>query len=307
VTYPILLLHLYKPAMCTVLTRVISISCCCPSSFLHTKGKTNDGQKLFGRCMRNADVNQCGVGSFALYLMMRFEMTGEMNPPPPDFTDNREWFLIKLLSNGHRGDQTASMANDSYAKGMKLILKSLGIASSHYVHLGRVMGPVKLEFEELDQEDIRTLGNWNPSTQEKSYSSKLPMKAIRTMAGFTASDRMHYNPRVSVEPPLALRAMVFPWVEDSLKAVMEKTAEDGVDRYTAVCFLKLMQDLRNVVLQDAAAMVVKYPDRRRHALFRIGVFRHVEWEVSVVDCCVCFRYIIFVSRRFYFPQITAFC
>ena len=147
------------------------------------KGKTNHGVKLYGHCLCHIDVHQCGIGAFVFYLYLCFHVTGEMENPP-DFTDNKAWFDIKLLVDVISTDRTKPMANDSYAKGMKHVLRELHIASRHYVHLGRVMGPVLLEFEEITREDIKNLGNWEPSTQEARYSTKLPMKALRTMASY---------------------------------------------------------------------------------------------------------------------------
>ena len=68
---------------------------------------------------------------------------------PPDFTDNKAWFDIKLLVDVISTDCTKPMANNLYAKGMKHVLHKLHIASLHYVHLGCVMDPVLLEFEEF--------------------------------------------------------------------------------------------------------------------------------------------------------------
>ena len=80
---------------------------------------------------------------------------------------------------------------------MKKTLRALGIDSKHYAHIGRVIGPKFLEFHEATQDEIRVMGNWNPNTQESTYSSKLPMKAIQTMGGFdqATGSGMHYNPK----------------------------------------------------------------------------------------------------------------
>ncbi|KAG7373672.1 hypothetical protein IV203_034396 [Nitzschia inconspicua] len=56
----------------------------------------------------------------------------------------------------------------------------LGIPTQHYVHLGRVLGSVLAEADGDDNELIRILGNRDPKIQDKAYSSKLPMKSIRS-------------------------------------------------------------------------------------------------------------------------------
>jgi hypothetical protein len=58
------------------------------------------------------------------------------------------------------------MANDACANAIKDVLGKLGLASSHWVHLGRTSGPKLLELLELEVEEIQRLGNWDPKTQE---------------------------------------------------------------------------------------------------------------------------------------------
>lgn len=92
------------------------------------EGKTNDGIKLYGRLTRHKDVRLCGAGALALYLLYRFEVTGEMDEPP-DFTKNESWFDIKLLVDAQANDFTKSVKNTTYADAMKTILRDLEIAS----------------------------------------------------------------------------------------------------------------------------------------------------------------------------------
>jgi hypothetical protein len=139
--------------------------------------------------MRHKDVSQCAVGAFFQYLAMRFERTGEM-AEAPDFSVNRDWFDIKYLvsmkqnrkSESDRDFKTA-IGNQSYAEGLKKVLSSLGLDSRHFVHIGRVVGSVELEMQEVDEWAIKYLGNWDNDTRQMRYSSKLPMKALRAMSG----------------------------------------------------------------------------------------------------------------------------
>ena len=66
---------------------------------------------------------------------------------------------------------------------MKNACRHLGIISKHFVHFGRSAGSVKAELDELDGYNINDLGNWNVDTRRDVYSAKLPMKAMRVMAG----------------------------------------------------------------------------------------------------------------------------
>jgi hypothetical protein len=121
-------------------------------------GKTVTTKKQYGRSMRHKDVRECAICAFAFYLLFRFAVSGEMDDGNrPDFTKNEQWFDIKILSDGSR-DNCKVMNARSYTDPLRKIFQLLGIITSHYGHFGRVVGPVKLEFEEVAAELIRILG-----------------------------------------------------------------------------------------------------------------------------------------------------
>jgi hypothetical protein len=64
------------------------------------QGKVNANKILYGRSIRHRDVNLCAVGALALYLFARFNHSHEMDAV--DFTSNRSWFNIKLLTDCQR-------------------------------------------------------------------------------------------------------------------------------------------------------------------------------------------------------------
>ena len=246
-------------------------------------GKTNHGQNLFGRVMRHKDVNMCPVGALAFYLAMRFYRTNEFDSWTGDnFMENRSWFDKKLLVDCTRSDTDLdrSMHNNSYKKAIKSVLEELNVPSNHFVHLGRTLGPKLMEMLQMSSDEIRLLGNWEPKIQETSYSTKLPMKAIRAMGGFELAQGMHYNPRTVVVDGLEIlkKKTPFSWVTTCLAGV-ETAALEGTCKYTALCFLKIMDDLNTVLIQDAAAMIIKFPERKNHPLFNIPVFKTPEFKV----------------------------
>jgi hypothetical protein len=59
------------------------------------QGKTNGDNIIFGRVLRHKKVESCSEGALALYLLGRFELTGELDAM--DFTSNSKWFDSKLL------------------------------------------------------------------------------------------------------------------------------------------------------------------------------------------------------------------
>jgi hypothetical protein len=253
-------------------------------------GKTNHGQKLYGRTMRHKLVELCSVGGLSFYLAMRFWLTKEFEDFDfQDFLDNKKWFDIKLLTDATRSDHDHSkpMANDTYAKAVKQVLGKLGLASSHWVHLGRTLGPKLLELLELEADIIRSLGNWDPKIQETSYSTKLPMKAVRASNGFSTANGMHFNPRTVVEGGDVFKRLKtktpFAWAHHAVDFFKTRFAQTGVveKHYTAFQFVKFMAELNTVFLQDAAAMLIKYPERRACAMYRMPVFQDPDWHVSI--------------------------
>jgi hypothetical protein len=152
---------------------------------------------------------------------------------------------------------------------------ALKIPSKHYLHFGRTAGNVLADLEELDETNIQDLGNWNLNTRREVYSAKLPMKAMRIMAGHSDQKASFFVARSLIEPPVTLQHKIFPFIEEaceSLQAVPWSCT-------TAQCFLKLLERLRAVVLQDVAEMIIK---EHRHIIFTDEVFQCDEF-LSFVD------------------------
>jgi hypothetical protein len=142
-------------------------------------GKTNGTRTLYGRVMRHKDVYVCPIGALALYLFSRFHLAGEKL----DFGSNSSWFDAKLLIECGSKTPNVSVRDSNYANSVKNACKELDIISKHFIHFGRSVGLVTGEFQELDQEKLRNIGNWNIDCMNESYSSKMPLRALRGMAG----------------------------------------------------------------------------------------------------------------------------
>ena len=221
--------------------------------------KNNKGGKpLYGRVIRHKDVNMCAIGALAFYLLTRFECTHEDREL--DFRVNQNWFNIKLMASVT--NNMKAVGNKQFASAIQDHLTELGVTSCHAIHFGRSEGPKLLELEELESTSIKCLGNWSPDTQEKVYSAKMPLSAMRVANGHVAKKGCHFNPRMMVEPPGDLCQSIFPFIERAEEVL--STAPDSEKRVTAQAFLYMMRTLRKVVLQDAAAMMIV---GRTHAIF----------------------------------------
>ena len=253
-------------------------------------GKTNKDKTLLGRVLRNRNVKECPFGALGFYLLARFAMTNELNRY--DFTKNKSWFNAKILigekglSNGmDLGRLTKAIDNRPYGDEIGRCCDRLNLPTSHFVHLGRNQGPIRLEMAEVPPEYIKILGNWNPDTQESVYSSKFPVPALRVAAGFDLEKGGHYNPRTKIQPPKELQQLIFPELEQ-VTSVVNAAIEERLARIqrkkkgrarncttplaTATSFLRLLKKLRRIILQDAAAMMA---EGRDHPLFGMPVFK----------------------------------
>jgi Centromere DNA-binding protein complex CBF3 subunit, domain 2 len=247
-------------------------------------GKTNHGQKLYGRATRHRNVKLCAAGGVAFYMMYRIYCTREFhNFTVEDWMDNEKWFSIKFLIDVNSADTTKEIKNDSYAKKIKEILKQLCIACSKLLHLGRVVGARILEMLEEESEEIRRMGQWNPSTFDTSYSSKLPMGPIRKLAGYHSGNRCYFNTRTTVTCPdeLLRKTPIGEWCYDALAALVEEDVEGT--HQTAMYVLRWFCDINEIFLQDAAAMHVLFPERADHVMFEVlPVFHSEEWMVNTL-------------------------
>lgn len=266
-------------------------------SVLILTGKTNHGQKLYGRAMRHKSVSLCPIGGLSFYLAMRFSITHEFDDMTmEDWAENSRWFDVKLLVEARaRGtDNTKEMSNDTYGKAMKQVLQHLLIPSNHWVHLGRVMGPKILEFLEAEAEEIRQLGNWDPKQQELCYSTKLPMRAIRQIGGFAKGKGVHWNPRTVVDVPIDLRlATPFGFAKGKLDCIREVMVHNREFKWTAMAFLKFVWELSTIFIQDAAAMMIERPERSNHPIFRLDVFQRDDFQVR---CWLIVEFAVLLSR-----------
>jgi hypothetical protein len=177
------------------------------------------------------------------------------------------------------------MKNDSYARKLKGILTRLHLPTDILVRFGRKIGPKVLNCFEEESQDIERLGNWNPSLMDSTYSSKLPIKPIRCMAGYSSKTNLYYLSRGTIDPPQELleSTPLGKWVYTALAGVQKKVLESNNSKHqTAYHVLYFFRDINRFFLQDAAAMTIEDESRREHAIFKeLPVFKTQMWEEYV--------------------------
>ena len=201
-------------------------------------------------------------------------------------------------------DYTVPMKTNTYARAMKSILSELVVVVTHYAHLGRQLGAKILEMLEIESEEIRRLGNWNPSIQDSSYSTKLPMKPIRRLAGFTTAGGLYYNPRTALPVPMELqqKTPIGGWVFNALNKVKAANGEGG-QLYTAQNFLEFLVQLNIVFVQDMATIMIQHPTRLHNhkGLEQLNVLNCAEFLVCKKHhaddiCCHYYTHLHIVLR-----------
>lgn len=183
-------------------------------------GKTNHGRKLHGRAARHKEVVLCCVGGLSFYLVCQFFITREFEEfTVGDWLDNGKWFDVKLLVNVFAVDKTKEMSNDSHGKQMRKVLTRLKTFCCEPLHLGRNLGARTLEMLEEDMEEIRRMGNWNPSMFDRSCSAKIPLGPIQKLAGYL--NKFCHKRRSTVKPKmeLSLLAPIGGWLCDACDGV----------------------------------------------------------------------------------------
>ena len=84
----------------------------------------------------------------------------------------------------------------SYTAVIKKVLHNLGIDYCVYLgNIGRGIAPGVLEVEEVDGVDRRAIGNWCTDVFGTHYDTRLPLPAMRAMAGFDSRRGRYIHPR----------------------------------------------------------------------------------------------------------------
>ena len=226
------------------------------------------------KSIRHKDVNLCEQGGLGMYLFCRFQVTDEEF----DLCENEDWFSVKtLVVTGHKVRakkfdelRKIGISPSSFGTEMNKCFTFLGVAFSHILHFGRAAMPVVLEFAGVIAAYIKELGNWDMGVFERHYSSKMAWPALRAAAGFQQEVGYYYVPRAHVPVPQDLKDLVYPNITRARRKFEQLPAEKQVELKTARAFLKTMDHLAAVFVQDSCVMLMS--DRQSHSIFHHPFF-----------------------------------
>lgn len=108
---------------------------------------------------------------------------------------------------------------------------------------------------------------------QSPYLKSLPQKFIRGVAGFQRQDN-YYLPRVKVAPSDCLLSLVF-LDADGWMGHFIGIGEEVESDLAGQGFLRLLQELRTVFLQDSALLRKEFPEHPlwKHALFALPEYK----------------------------------
>ncbi|KAE8260021.1 hypothetical protein A4X13_0g591 [Tilletia indica] len=244
-----------------------------PAVFVVVKvneSKTNrTGRVEYSGALRNKEAAIDPLFALALYLFQRWEIIGE---PFPDLTDNKSWYMIRLLRS--MDDPSTLLTYDAHREPILNAFKALGLRGCKKVtHAARGSGAREAELAGVATTDIERLGGWKQAqgAMEQSYLTHLPVRALRALAGFSPDGGTYFLRRDGPDPSPELLKMIFPQVE-------QWQAELDADRISATGgadkFLELVRFLRRVLLQDIFTLQDIQPAHPvlQHSLFKSQQF-----------------------------------
>jgi hypothetical protein len=267
---------------------------CWPMIMMKHHGKTNQfGRTEYMGVMRHKEPLLCTIGQTAFYLFQRWEI---MQEPVPQFWQRQQWYDWHFL----KGRNISSpISYEIQLKWTNKISEAIGLASKKKTHSGRSGGARVAELQSVDENSIRRAGHWNQDAMSNCYLAALPRDFLRTMAGFKPGDhRNYYLPRATITPPESLVQALWPWVDAWLIWFQQEDArtEDidpildlppqpslvqagsqqvDANDLAAQGFLKLLQQLRTVILQDAVFLQIEMPS---HSMWKHRLFQRLDFK-----------------------------
>ena len=230
------------------------------------RGKTNKyGNNEFAATFRSKDVYMCPQSKMAFYFFHRFDQSKE---ELPNFETNQSWFDIKLFRQSQAHLKKKEVSYDAHLRAVQKFYLACGLRAPKKTHLMRGDSVRYAEAKGLKREERTQMGRWENGAMDACYGRSLPIKAMRTMAGFSHK-HPNYKIHRDVEVPEELFKKIFLGVENLLEEELRKNEAGQV--YAKIQFLELLIYFRKLILQDSCRLKLKHPD---HPIWNHEVFSH---------------------------------
>ncbi|KAK4240556.1 transcriptional activator of glycolytic enzymes-domain-containing protein [Achaetomium macrosporum] len=214
---------------------------CMPLIFTTRAGKTNqDGRLEAAGALRSRDPEICLLGTLAFYLLFR----------------PRHWYSTRLIKDAG-DDPSAGISYNTQRSWVSRAFDYAGVVSAQKTHAGRSSGAKTAELRGVSEAQSRRAGRWNPDQMVGCYLDALPRKWGC------------FNLPRAVPPPPALLSMIWPELDQWVNGARKPKDLAGTGT------VNLLVYLREVVLQDSAFLIDRYP---RSPVWSHPVFRHPEYR-----------------------------
>lgn len=273
---------------------------CIAMVMIMNNGKMNQfGRLEYGIVVRNRNLLVCPLSQVAFYLFYRWNIVRE---PPPQFQQRQQWYDSHLI----KGETvTRELSYETHVNWVNRIFRSANLSSLKKTHAGRTNGAQQAELSGVSENQIRRAGRWNNDALSSCYLSNFPLEFVRSMAGFPPQNQgNYYLPRAKIQPPSSLLRTVWPWVDEwqawfdgHVQLTDEKRApqapsyehihldpalsaqEDRKD-LAGQGFLRLLKELRTILLQDSIILRQKFP---YHPLWNDPIFVREDYQAFALE------------------------
>jgi len=119
---------------------------------------------------------------------------------------------------------------------------------------------------------------WDRSSMATSDLARLPRSFMKLMAGFSHERAgLYHLKRAIAEPPQSLQRHIWPWLDEAAQMyALGYASGQGSDLdQSGDQFVKLLLELRVVLLQDSALLMPRFP---KLPLWKHPVFSHDDWS-----------------------------
>lgn len=232
------------------------------------QGKTNQhGRVEAAGCFRHKEVKMCAHMMLACYFFSRYHVHNEEFP---GVNLNSDWFDYKVIKNENDKTGKKELGYHAHRETVIKAFESIGLYSKAKTHAMRGSAARIAELGGSSEASIQRAGRWNNSALTVCYLTNIPREFMRTMAGFAVQGGHYYLPRAEKQPPESLVKDVFPFVDKWQARIRKgKIKENATSISSAVMFLKLLDQLRRIFLQDSVLLKQLYPQHHlwNHSLF----------------------------------------
>jgi hypothetical protein len=242
------------------------------------QGKTNQHGKVeYMGCMRNIDPVLCPLSALALYFFFRWGRDGAGQFP--SFRQPENYYNLYVLPGSVRVP-ARQLSYNTQADWSRRMFNAVGIQSKEKGNSPRKQAARHAELNGVPETDIRRAGRWNTDALSGVYLCFLPRAFMRSIAGFPQEGKGYFLPRAQEMPEEALCSRVWPDVDLWLERMEAYHPNRGDDNevvrldLAGTGFLRLLRELRVVLLQDSVILRKQFP---LHPLWKDSLFNCPEY------------------------------